>query len=132
LRPHAATRWAWSDTWPIHTLWSRNRADVAHAAGDVRWAGEGVLLTRPSGAVLAAPLSRGGAELLHACAAGTSIEEAVGGALGAAPETDIAALFDQLLTSGAFCALTPATPSSLKEDQRCLPPPRTRKRRTPA
>lgn len=117
LRPRAATRWVWSDTWPIHTLWSRNRMDGAHEAGDIRWAGEGVLLARPLGAVLAAPLSSGGARLLDACAAGRSIEEAVGRTLDAAPETDVAALFDQLLTYGAFGALAPATPPRRITDQ---------------
>ncbi len=31
LRLHPATRWCWSDEWPIHTLWSRNRGDSTPA-----------------------------------------------------------------------------------------------------
>jgi hypothetical protein len=50
LQLHPATRWCWSDEWPIHTLWSRNRGDST-PAGDIEWIGEGVLLTRPVGAV---------------------------------------------------------------------------------
>lgn len=111
LRPHAAARWVWSDEWPIHTLWVRNRGDVGETASDVRWTGEGVLLTRPFGAVLASRLTRGGAALLDAYAAGASISEAVGEVLGIAPETDIAALFDGLLRSGAFSRLD-AVPSA--------------------
>lgn len=110
LRPHAATRWVWSDEWPIHTLWARNRFADGEPPGDVRWTGEGVLLTRPFGAVLASRLTRGSAALLEACAAGASISEAVGEVLGIAPETDIAALFDGLLCSGAFSRLD-AVPS---------------------
>jgi hypothetical protein len=110
LRPHAATRWVWSDEWPIHALWVRNRFADGEPPSDVRWTGEGVLLTRPFGAVLTSHLPRGGAALLDACAAGASISEAVGEVLGVAPETDIAALFDALLGSGAFSRLE-AVPS---------------------
>ncbi len=111
LRPHAAARWVWSDEWPIQTLWVRNRGDVSETPSDVRWTGEGVLLTRPFGAVLASRLTRGGAALLDAYAAGASISEAVGEVMGIAPETDIAALFDGLLRSGAFSRLD-AVPSA--------------------
>ena len=107
LRPHPATRWCWSDEWPIHTLWSRNRGDST-PAGDIEWIGEGVLLTRPVGAVESAPLGRAGAAFLAACAAGASIERAVGRALDADADVDIAALIRQLLEAGAFSDLQPA------------------------
>jgi hypothetical protein len=68
-----------------------------------------VLLTRPAESVLATGLDRGGAAFLDACACGASIERAVGSALDAAPDTDIAALIAQLLQAGAFTGLAPAT-----------------------
>lgn len=108
LRLHAATRWCWSDDWPLHTLWVRNRGDDAGATGDFEWVGEGVLLTRPIGAVIATRLCRGGGALLDACAAGANIEDAVGAALNAAPDTDLAALIQRLLQAGAFSALRTA------------------------
>jgi hypothetical protein len=107
LRPHPATRWCWSDEWPIHMLWSRNRGDSAPAA-DIEWIGEGVLLTRPAGAVESAPLGHAGAAFLSACAAGASIERAVARALDADGDVDIAALIRQLLEAGAFSELQPA------------------------
>jgi len=108
LLPAAATRWILDDEWPVRTLWTRNRTDDAPAGGDIDWRGEGVLLTRPGGAVQWTPLERGGAALLDACARGASIERAVGAALEAAPETDVTALFDTLLRAGAFTAVVPA------------------------
>ena len=39
LRPHPAARWMWSDDWPIHTLWSRNRWTTRIPAR--RWSGSG-------------------------------------------------------------------------------------------
>ena len=107
LQLHPATRWCWSDEWPIHTLWSRNRGDST-PAGDVEWIGEGVLLTRPVGAVESALLGYAGVAFLNACAAGTSIERAVERALDAEADADIAALIRQLLEAGAFSELQPA------------------------
>lgn len=113
LRLHPATRWCWSDEWPIHTLWSRNRGDST-PAGDIEWIGEGVLLTRPLGAVEGAPLDRAGVAFLNACAESASIELAVGRALDADADTDIAALIRQLLEAGTFSELQP----SLTEESR--------------
>lgn len=107
LRPHPATRWCWSDEWPIHTLWSRNRVDSTPAT-DIEWIGEGVLLTRPVGAVESAPLGYAGVAFLNACAAGASIEQAVAQALDADANLDMAALIRQLLGAGAFSDLQPA------------------------
>ena len=105
LRPHAAARWYCSDEWPLFTLWSRNRADGDGVDAPFDWVGEGVLVTRPVGAVQAEPLAPAGAALLDACAAGTSIETAVLAALDAQPATDVAILIHQLLQAGAFSGL---------------------------
>ena len=107
LRLHPAARWAWSDDWPIHTLWSRNRPDDADPGASMEWTGEGVLVTRPLGPVRVEAFARGGVALLDACAAGASIEGAVQCALEAQPDVDFTALVQQLLQAGAFSGLQP-------------------------
>lgn len=108
LRPHPAARWAWSDEFPLHSLWSRNRSDAASAeSAAIDWRGEGVLLTRPHGAVRGQPLSRGGAALLDACAQGRSIEHAVAAALSADPAADVGTLIGRCMSAGAFSDIAP-------------------------
>ena len=108
LRPHAAARWGWCDEHPIYTVWSRNRDCCADSGAGIDWRGEGVLLTRPQGAVKHRSLSRAGAEFLSACAAGLRIEAAVTAALEAQATVDLSALINQLLQAGAFAAVQPA------------------------
>jgi hypothetical protein len=103
---HPATRWKWSDAWPIHTLWQRQR-DGADAAATFDWTAEGVLVTRPVGAVQVEALGRGGAALLAGCAAGASVEAAVLAALDAEGGLDLAGLIRQMLQAGAFSGLQP-------------------------
>ncbi len=108
LQLHPATRWAWSDDLPLHALWTRNRSDAASPDDpSIDWHGEGVLLTRPLGVVLAQPLSRAGAALLDACAQGHSIEEAVEAALSADQAEDVGVLIGQCVSAGAFCGIAP-------------------------
>jgi hypothetical protein len=107
LQLHPAARWTWSDDWPIHTLWSRNRPRDADPGAPMEWAGEGVLVTRPLGPVQVEAFARGGVSLLDACRAGASIEDAVQCALEAQPGVDLAALVQQLLLAGAFSGLQP-------------------------
>lgn len=102
LRVHPAARWVWSDEWPIHSLWQRNRTPEARPADDIAWTGEGVLITRPSGPVRAFPLARAGVAFLEACSAGASLEHAVAAVLELASAADIAPLIEQLLLGGAF------------------------------
>jgi Putative DNA-binding domain len=104
LRPHAAARWTWCDEHPVYTLWSRNRG-CAESGGEIDWRGEGVLLTRPHGAVQHQALSREGAAFLAACVKGLSIESAVAVALESEPAVVLAALIDQFLRAGAFAAV---------------------------
>lgn len=107
LQPHPAARWAWSTEFPLHALWTRNRTDAPADDAPFDWQGEGVLLTRPHGAVLSGLLSRAGAALLDACAAGRSIADAVAAAQAVEPAADIAALIGQCLSAGGFCDLVP-------------------------
>lgn len=109
LRLHPAARWAWCGDWPIHTLWSRNRAHDADPGAPMEWVGEGVLVTRPLGAVQVEAFGRAGAALLDACWSGLSIEGAVQCALEAQSDADLAALVRQLLQAGAFSGLQPIT-----------------------
>jgi hypothetical protein len=105
LRPHATARWTWCDEHPIYTLWSRNRDPGANFDAEFEWRGEGLLLTRPHGAVTHQWLSRAGAAFLSACAEGLSIERAVAAALEDDATTDLAALINQFLQAGAYAAL---------------------------
>jgi Putative DNA-binding domain len=109
LRPHAAARWTWFDGHPIHTVWSRNRHDSANHAAPIEWIGEGVLLTRPYGAVIDHAIGRAGIALLAACADGRSIADGVAAALEADAETDISELIGLTLRAGAFACLRPIT-----------------------
>lgn len=114
LRPHASARWGWCDKWPVLTLWRRNREPFADDSDAIAWGAEGVLLTRPDGAVRAEALSRAGVALLDACAAGQCIERAVTAALGADARADIAALIQRLLEAGAFAGLQPLTAKEIR------------------
>jgi hypothetical protein len=105
LRLHPATRWFWSGECPVATLWQRNRDAVAADGDAIEWRAEGVLLTRPGGAVLQEQLPEEGAALLTAFARDASIEEAVTAALAVNPAADLAALINQLLQAGAFNGL---------------------------
>jgi hypothetical protein len=105
VRVHAAARWVWSDEWPIHSLWARNRTPEVYTADDISWIGEGVLLTRPSGSVCASPLSQAGVVFLDACSAGASLEHAVAAVHDLAPAADLASLIEQLLLAGALGSL---------------------------
>jgi hypothetical protein len=110
LRVHPAARWRWSDDWPIYTLWRCNRDEAEPAVAAIEWRGEGVLVTRPVGPVQIEPLAHAAVVLLDAFADGASIAAAVGAALHADADTDIAGVIRQLLDAGAFCALVPAQP----------------------
>lgn len=105
LRPHPATRWAWFDAQPVVSIWSRNRPG-GDDAGALAWHGEGLLFTRPEGAVHWEPLSRAGCALLDACSEGAALGAAVEHALQADSQADVPALLRQLLLAPAFTAST--------------------------
>jgi hypothetical protein len=105
LRLHPATRWHWCAEHPVATLWQRNRHGNAAAGEAIDWRGEGLLLTRPDGAVLHRPLAQEGAALLAAFAAALTFEQAFAAALAVNADADLADLFGQLLQAGAFSRL---------------------------
>jgi hypothetical protein len=109
LRPHAAARWAWCDEHPILALWSRNR-ECAGTGAEIEWRGEGILLTRPHGAVNHQALSRAGAAFLSACAEGRSIEAAVAAALETQPAIELSELINRFLQAGVFAAVQDLRP----------------------
>jgi hypothetical protein len=108
LRPHAAARWAWFEDEPIATIWERNRTGKAlldaeeGVAPDLDWRAEGVLITRPRGAVEWTSLGKGGCAFLDACATGGALADAAMAALDADPLADLAALMALTLDAGAF------------------------------
>ena len=104
LVPHAAARWAWSDEVPIHSLWSRNRADGADLS-DVAWKGEGALITRPTDDVRWREVDRASCAFLDACARRRRVAEAADAALAADAPVDLARLMATLLDAGAFARL---------------------------
>jgi hypothetical protein len=114
LAPHPAACWAWFDDAPIASLWSRNRASQP-ADAELVWQGEGLLLTRPAGAVQWQPLTRAGCALLDACADGLALGVAAEQALQAQPETDLALLLAHLLQAGAFTASHPGEPDAHRQ-----------------
>ena len=100
-----AARWRWFDAVPALTIWHRNRA-VVFDDSEFDWRGEGALLTRPLGAVQWRPLSRAGAALLDACAAGAPLAVALDAAAEMADEQEIGQLLPALIEAGAFAAQT--------------------------
>lgn len=101
LEVHPATRWAWFDDTPAGAIWLAVREGLGRLDA-VPWQGGGLLLTRPRGAVLAAPLDAGGCAFLDACRAGRTLGEAAQDALDRHCATDIAALLQTVLHAGAF------------------------------
>jgi Putative DNA-binding domain len=108
LQPHAATRWAWFDSAPIYTIWSRNRSDAVFD-GDIDWQPEGALLTRPGDSVQWRALDRAGCVFLDTCAAGGTLADAAQAALEAQADADLGRLMAALLEAGAFSRLEPNT-----------------------
>jgi hypothetical protein len=104
--PHPATRWSWFDTLPAYTIWSRNRAESG-GGGDFAWRGEGVLVTRPGGAVQWRELGQAGCAFLDACAAGATAGGAAAAALDADPAAGLSRLIARLLEAGALIQTTP-------------------------
>ena len=104
LQPHAATRWAWFESAPIYTIWSRNRSDAVFD-GNIEWHAEGALLTRPQDSVRWRALDRAGCAFLNTCAAGGTVADAAQSALEAQPAADLGRLMASLLEAGAFSRL---------------------------
>jgi hypothetical protein len=103
LNMHPAARWRWFDAQPAHALWSHSRRGEPIPDG-LAWQGEGVLITRPDGAVHAQLLSRAGCALLDACATGATLGEAMP-PMPMDTAAEQAALLHQLIIAGALAAL---------------------------
>lgn len=112
LVPHPAARWHWCGDWPAFSLWQAARRPEADAAdpNPPHWHGEGALLTRPAGAVLAVGLDAGECALLQACADGTSLPQALDAALQADAALDAGAALARLLAQGAFTTVMEIDP----------------------
>lgn len=106
LTPHPAARWHNCADWPAFSLWQAAR-EAWPDPNPPHWRGQGALLTRPHGAVLAHESGPGACALLDACARGQPITEAVACALAAEPGLDLGATLGQLFSHGAFTAVTP-------------------------
>jgi hypothetical protein len=102
LRPHAAARWAWFDTQPIFTIWSRNRSAGDTGDDEIAWRSEGALIVRPVDEVQWHPLTRGDVVFLDACASGATLARAAMAAVEAEPSVDLSQTMARLLSAGAF------------------------------
>ena len=96
---HPAARFAWLST-PALTIWQAHRDGFDEL--DPEWREEGALFTRPGLTVRAEPIDRATYRLLVACAAPARLDELVGGVAEACPETDIPALLQRCVASGAL------------------------------
>jgi len=114
LQPHPSARWAWFPDAPIRTIWSRNRSD-APWNGELGWQAEGVLITRPGGAVESCGIDAAGSAFLDACAAGATLDVAAGAALETRCDAGLAQVISTLLGAGAFSRMKSIGDSPEKE-----------------
>ncbi|WP_431259156.1 HvfC/BufC family peptide modification chaperone [Roseateles chitinivorans] len=105
LIPHPAARWRWCAGWPAFSLWDAARSQAADP-NPPHWQGQGALLTRPSGAVIALEIDAAGCALLDACAEGTPLGVALDAVQARFPSFDPGAALGRLLNQGAFAAVT--------------------------
>jgi len=99
LRP--AARFRWFDR-PTPSIWLASRASCAPDQITPDWKPEGILLTRPGGAVDACVLNRMEFELLEAFVANETVGDAAIAIAKRRPSGDIGAAFRRLLSSGAI------------------------------
>jgi len=109
LAPHPAARWQWCAEWPAFSLWQAARGGAADP-NPPHWNGQGALLCRPEGAVLALEIGASDAALLDACAAGQPLGAALDGVHARFPCFDPGASLGRLLQHGAFATLTETSP----------------------
>lgn len=98
---HPATRHGWFET-PATSIWIAHRddADVSEIAVD--WQAEGILLTRPAGAVAWHRVDADMVALLAAFASGDTMGAVATAFLSRCPDADLSGLFAQLLEAGAL------------------------------
>lgn len=103
LRVAPCARWQWFPDSPIYSIWRINR-EGGEWRNDIAWHGEGVLLTRPEGAVNWQAASAGVCAFLDACTRGWTLGRAALAACETEPALEVDRMFAQLLTSGCFAA----------------------------
>lgn len=103
LKPRAAARWQWFAGQPAYTLWRCNR-EHNDVPADLRWVGEGALLSRSTGAITWQALSIGECAFLDACAAGETLEQAAEKAEQAQPDLDLTSMLGRLIAADVFAA----------------------------
>jgi len=105
LRWHPALRVAWLPN-SAASIWQHNRPPASppeeFAISDVE---EGLLFTRPHGAVIALPVHRAEYEFLQQLAAGLTLGDAATAVLEQHGDADIASMLAKLIQAGAFAAL---------------------------
>ncbi|MFX1682535.1 DNA-binding domain-containing protein [Mitsuaria sp. CC2] len=101
LVPHPAARWRWSEDWPAFSLWHAARTG-ADDPNPPHWLGQGALLTRPSGAVVALEVAAAECALLDACAAGEPLGPALDAVQDRFPAFTPGTALGRLLNHGAF------------------------------
>lgn len=106
LSVHPAARWRWCAEWPAYSLWQAAR-EGWDDPNPPHWQGQGALLTRPHGAVWWCEIDAATAALLGACARGDTLPDAIAAAHQHNPAMDLGAMLGQLITQGAFTAITP-------------------------
>lgn len=105
LRRHAATRVAWLPHSAM-SIWQHNRPPAQPSdAFEIDDVEQGMLLTRPYGAVLATQISRIEYEFLQHLRSDMSLGEAAIAVLQQYPQADVAAVLAKLLQAGAFASL---------------------------
>ena len=115
LTLHPAARPCWFEAMNTPSLWRLNRPPAPEPdAFSLTDTSEGLLLTRPLGAVETLILDRPAWAVLDACRRGLALSEAAEAALDADPALDLTALLLRLVQAGAFAV----PPSSDQE-----PPP---------
>jgi len=98
---HPATRFRWFDE-PAPSIWRALRAPSAPSEITPDWKAEGILLTRPGGAVEACVIDRMEFELLAALAAGEIVGAAAITIAQGHSQSDVGAAFGRLIRSGAI------------------------------
>jgi hypothetical protein len=105
LQWHPASRVAWVPHSAV-SIWQHNRPPAqppeALEVDDVE---QGMLLTRPHGAIVATQIDRIEYDFLHHLRSGMSLGEAAIEVLRQYPEADVATVLAKLLQAGAFAAL---------------------------
>ena len=104
LKLHPASRFAWLST-PSMTIWVAHQQGEPTQALEPVWRAEGVLFTRPDGAVTPTPIGRAEHRLLFGLRLGETIGDAAAAVARAYPETDLSRLFAKLIATGAFLDL---------------------------